>query len=142
MAKRNFFMFLVCLTLESETLTLSPNISNGITNDENSQPSRRATTSIPLCKLNSSHNWFRFGVSLHVPVTFDLILPCSILVMSVTIKIHFSRLMTFIWKYTIAHNMEEILKSQILGTVIVLFLWASRRCHCLTQHNIVFYCYT
>jgi hypothetical protein len=34
--------------------------------------------------------------------------------------------------------MEEILKILILDTVIVLFLRASRRCHFLTQHNIVF----
>jgi len=141
MAKRNFFMFLVYFTLESETLTLSPNVSNGITNDENSHPCRTAISSIPLWELKNSHNWFRFGVSFHVPVTFDLILPCSRLVKSVTIKTHVSRLMMFLWEYTILHNMEEILKSLVLDTAIVLFLRASRSCHCLTQHNIVFHCY-
>jgi len=43
MAKRNFFMFLIYFTLESETLTLSPNVSNGITNEVNSYPRRTET---------------------------------------------------------------------------------------------------
>ena len=122
-------------------LELSPNVSNGITNDENSHPNRTKTSSVPLRKLKNSHNWFRFGVSLHVPVTFDSILPRTILLKSLTIKIHASRLMTFIWKYVVLHSTEEILKSVILDTVIILFLRDSRRCHSLTQHNIVFYCY-
>ena len=78
-------------------LELYPNVSSGITNGENSQPSGTKTSSIPLGKLKNSHSWFRFGVSLRVPVTFVLILPCSIFVKSVTIKIQVSRLMTFIW---------------------------------------------
>lgn len=122
-AKRNFFIFLWNFTFEGETITLFRNVNNGITNDENSHPSGTDTSSTALHKPKNSHNWFLFGLSLYVPVTFDLILSCILLLKSVTITMHVSKLMTFIWKYIIVQSMEEILKKTWYWIELSSYFW-------------------